>query len=229
MGVLYADTSTALSVISSTIFKICCRPTASSLFDSVLKQYQIQFLQNLPASIAIPGYFPQAYSISSLAHAVLNVISAQLMPSALSAESILSVSDSSLITTTGMYFSILNIPLKTHNFTGVFKHNIGLILGVCKNFRCSFSAHNKHRERACVQPAFNIGVNPIAYNSSFLRSTFFLLHCKLYHKRRGLAYNKRSLARGVINHIANAAAIGHAAVFGRAHIIGVGGNIGQIP
>ena len=40
------------------------------------------------------------------AQSILNVISAQLMPFVLRAKSILSVSDNSLITTTGMYFSI---------------------------------------------------------------------------------------------------------------------------
>ena len=47
-------------------------------------------------------------AIASAAQAVLNVISAQLMPLFLSAVSILSVSDSSFMTTTGMNFSIFS-------------------------------------------------------------------------------------------------------------------------
>ena len=47
------------------------------------------------------------HRIASFAQEVLNVISAQLMPFALSADNILSVSDNSLITTTGINFSNL--------------------------------------------------------------------------------------------------------------------------
>ena len=105
---------------------------------------------------------------------------------------------------------------------------MGLVRGLGQDLPGGFAGEDQNAGDAGVQAGFHIRVDPVAHHAGFLFPDAVFLHGKLRHQGGGFADDHRPLFRGVINHIADAAAVGNTAEFRGADIVRVGGDVGNI-
>ena len=109
------------------------------------------------------------------------------------------------------------------------QNQVGLVVGSLQDLIGGLTAHDQDGLTAGVEAAFNVRVDPVPHHHGFFRGAVPLFHGQPGHIRLGFADDQGSLSADIIEHIADAAAIGNAAKFRGAYIVGVCGDIGQFP